>query len=117
MKIAISVFANVYESGGYTIRVRRVLELIKEKHKVTVITCSDKSQVRSNVIDDVSIIHITGTRIGLLKHRFVLVKFFPIMVWNLKLAFSLLKNKFDIVYCAHSWLDFPSIYLVSKLCK
>ena len=115
MKIVITVFQNIYAINGTTVRVHRVLELIKKKHEVAVITCSDKGQTRLKGIEDVRIIDIKGIRIGLLKHRFVPVKFPPIIIWNLIQALSLLKNKFDIVYCAHSWFGFPSIYLVSKL--
>jgi len=118
MKILISVFDDIFEANGTTARVRRVLEVLLYKHEIAVATCCDKeNQTRLTGLEKVYIAKIRGVRAALMRSKLFPVKIFPIVVWNLKLFSFLLKNNFDLVYCANDWFGFLSIYLAAKICK
>jgi len=98
------------------VRVHRVLELLNKKFNITVIASSDKSHTKLKGMDDARVIGVG--RWPLISRSMPLpFKLIPILLWNMKLAFVLLKNRFDAVYCAYDTIGFLGVHLISKIKK
>lgn len=116
-KIAIVVFEDIAGAMGITVRVYRLVDILKKRgFSISVITSSDNNHDKLAGMDGVHIISL-GMKLLTYKSLPFPVKFIPILLWNLKLTLTLLKNKFDVVYCSHEWLGFLPVYLVSKIRK
>jgi len=120
-KVAITVFDDILKTNGTTVRVHRILELLKRQYDLTVIACSneDTENLGKLGMAEVQLINIKGIGFKYLLSMTVpvLFKILPIFLWDLRLLFILLKNRFDIVYCAGDRFGFLSAYLVSKIRK
>jgi len=114
IRIAVVVFEDIHTAMGTSVRVHRLLDFLSSISNVTVISSSNKTQSR---LIDTNVIHTINLGAGLLIYKSMpfLFKPIPIILWNIKLAFVLLTNKFDVVFCAFEWLGYLTIYLVSKI--
>jgi glycosyltransferase involved in cell wall biosynthesis len=118
-KIAFVVMDDIFKSIGTTVRVHSLLELLYGKYNITVINCAQGNPKVLQGIEYVRVINLGNriTKFLMSKTSFSPIKLFYIVLWNPKLAFVLLRNKFDVVYCAFDFVGFMSIYLVSRIRK
>lgn len=116
-KVAFVAFEDMSIANGTTLRVHRVFEILKlnKNYNFTLISCSKMREVKG--MESVRLINVkgTGARLIAAKETSPIIKLLFVFLLNLKLAFVLLRNKFDIVYCVTEWLGVPSIYLMSKV--
>jgi glycosyltransferase involved in cell wall biosynthesis len=115
-KVAFVVFEDICATNGYTNRLRRVLELLNGSIQATVIASSDRTLQKIAGFEDVDIKFLGK---GLLKYQVTPfpLKLVYILLWNIKLAITLLINKYDVVFSVWDPLGFPSVFLVSKIMK
>ncbi len=100
-KIAVSVIVNAFENDGTTVRAIRILNLLKNHYDLSLITrANEKQNLKS--LEDVKVIIVKPDKTKL---------------WNLKLIPTVIKNKFDVVYCSDDWFGFLTYYLLSKIYK
>jgi glycosyltransferase involved in cell wall biosynthesis len=116
IKMAVVVGEDIFAMDGTTVRVNRVIELMKNRCDVTIIATSDKTQTAFMGLNNVK---IKGLGLRRLMYCAVpkSVKSFFVLLWNIKLGFTLLQNHFDVVYSAHEWFGFPAVYFISKVKK
>lgn len=100
MRIAISVHEYIANDNGTTIRAKRVFELLKNRHDITLIARGDKGQGSGDVI----IIAPQKTRLWNPD-------------WNMKLIPVIMKNKFDCILCSNDFFGFFSYFMLSKIYK
>jgi len=117
IKIIVSVHDDMSESGGTTVRVRRVVRILSTKYEVMVINCSGGNQEKLRDMDDATIITVSGIGQRLLWTKSPLIKALSVTLWNLRLLFTLLRTRPAIVYCANDWFGFPGVYLASRILK
>jgi len=115
-KVAVTIFDDIFEANGYTMRVRRMVPLLNRMCTVTVIAASNESQNKLAGMDNVHIICL-GKWLNRYRLLPLPVKPIPILIWNLKLALVLLRNRFDVVWCSGDFLGFLGVYLTSKVRK
>jgi|GEM_PF-313717 glycosyltransferase involved in cell wall biosynthesis len=96
MKIAVSCLSDISSNDGTAARAKRVFELLQKKHDCTLIIRGEADSTSDNV---------------------EVVR--PSKFWNLQLIPIVLKNRFDLVYCASDWWGFFTYFALSKLwpCK
>ena len=92
MKIAISVLGDVNEDNGTVVRAKRVRDLIRGHHDVTII-------FRGKPIDESGYIAVSP-RFGRL--------------WNLKLLPIAFRSDFECIYCASDFVGFFTYFLFPR---
>lgn len=118
-RVAFIVLDDFSVPNGTTVRIHRVLSLINKKYDISVINCkySDQGRLTDIGLENVHLINVRGIGWKILTSSSVPAPFklLPVLLWNLRLALILLRNRFDVVYCANDKFGFLSVYLVSKI--
>lgn len=97
INIAISVFDNIFDNNGLTVRPLRIMKLLNDYYDLFLISNSKKNQ---------QICGLENIKMHVIKSK---------QFWNLKLIPVIIKNKFDLVYCSNDLFGFLTYYLLSKL--
>ncbi len=92
MKIAISVLGDVNEDNGTVVRAKRVRDLIKDHHEVTLV-------YRGGQIEEKGYVAVSPT-FGRL--------------WNIKLLPIAFRGDFDCIYCASDFVGFFTYFLFPR---
>lgn len=99
LRIGLSVIENIAETSGTTIRARRVIDILKDRYQIVVITRGDS---------------IENEEIASLNHEIKIIKPARTKLWNLKLIPLIIRCRFDLVYCVADIFGFITYYLLSK---
>ena len=114
--IGFVVYADLRYTNGYTNRLLRVLDILKGTIKPVIISSSDPGPNKFDEFEGNK-----GKPLGswLLKYRSTRFpfKFYYVLCWNIKLAVTLLFNKFEVVFSVYDPLSFGVIWFFSKLKK
>lgn len=102
MKILISVFGNMAESNGTTIRAKRINEVLSRKNEVTVFSMANSP----GLVKKTSSISKTL--------RSLILPFY-LLFWQLKLISCMAMKKFEVLYCVSDFRSFPLLYVLSKI--
>lgn len=117
MEIAIVVHDDVTIDNGTTVRVKRTLALLSRYHMATIVTSSSKA-TKIEGCEGVRIINLGGHGAGrLAKVRPSFIRILPIALWSANLASVIMKNRFDLLFCANDKFGFLALYLLSKIRK
>lgn len=98
---------------GTTVRLHRILELLCSIGNVTIISCSNN---KPNIIDNPNIKTINlGSWLLSYKSLPLLLKFLPVIAWNILLLCLLLILKIDLLFCVHDLSSYPAIHITSLM--
>ena len=92
MKVAVSCLCDISKSDGTSVRAKSVFELLQKKYDCTLIIRGE----HDSKCDNVEIIR-------------------PSKLWNFQLIPVVLKNRFDLVYCASDFWGFFTYFVLAKL--
>jgi glycosyltransferase involved in cell wall biosynthesis len=120
VKIAFVVLDNILSSNGTTVRVKSVVKLLSKTNDVTIVNCSHSDTHLLPGSQDINIINVHGIGHRLLVSESLplplkVLKFIPLLLWNIKICSILIRYNYDIVYCVDDFFGFPGIFLVSKI--
>ncbi|MFQ5924445.1 MAG: glycosyltransferase family 4 protein [Dehalococcoidia bacterium] len=104
MKVAVSVFSNILEDNGTTVRARRVCDALREHFDVTLIAAKSGKGQRGH--DQTTYISVPRARQSL-----------QIPTWVLGLLRVMLRNKFDVVFYLNDWFGFSVLHILSATHK
>lgn len=105
MKVAISVFGDISKNDGTTVRAKRIFEILRQYFDTIMVGCT----YMQNEIDSspqIMIVKIPKAR------QLVQLPF-----WFAGLFLTLIKRRFDLIYCSNDWYGFALYYLFSKIFK
>lgn len=114
MNIGIIVFEDYFKNIGTTIRAQQIVNALSQTHNVTVINCTN-SEIKEIGPSNPKFINVKNVQENLLPSRYFGLKIIPVALWNIKLSFILLKNRFDVLYSIHDFLGYPSSILAAQI--
>lgn len=104
MRVAISVFSNISEDNGTTVRAKRVFGVLAEHFDTTLVA----TKVAREDCQHAQIKYISAPRAR---------QCLQIPAWVVGLFRVLLTNRFDVVFCSNDWFGFSVIYPLSLIYK
>ncbi|HML02331.1 MAG TPA: glycosyltransferase family 4 protein [Candidatus Bathyarchaeia archaeon] len=104
-RIAISVIEDISRTNGTTVRARGIIKILRKQYKILIIeraASTDSRFLASSKINKNEILFIgpRGTKL-----------------WSLKLITTLVRNRFNCVYCVADMFGFVTYFLLSRLFK